>query len=72
MEEFDENFSTMMRQYEKEQEQQDEAYEAVLLKVTPIIDEMNILLGQILDIADEGEYNFETEISELVLSELGL
>jgi hypothetical protein len=61
-----------MKQQEKAQELEEMAYEAVVVKVDPIIDEMNILLGQIIDIADQGNYDFEERISELVVTELGL
>jgi hypothetical protein len=61
-----------MKQQEKAQELEDMAYEAILVKIDPIIDEMNILLGQILDLADQGDYDFEERVSELVALELGL
>jgi hypothetical protein len=71
MEELDGNLAAL-RQHELAQEQQELAYEAVLARVDPLIDEMNILLGQILDMAEEDGYDFEEQISEQISLELGL
>ena len=71
MEELDGNLA-VLKQHEKAQDLEDEAYSILLAEVDPIIDEMNILLGQILDLSDQGDYNFEEEISELISTELGL
>jgi len=60
------------KQYEKAKENRDETYEKLLIAIDPLIDEMNILLGQILDMADKEDYNFEEEVSEKIVLELGL
>ncbi len=61
-----------LHEYERAQEQQEEALEVVHGRVDDIIDNISILVGQVLDMSQEGIYDFEEDIKEYIIEECNL